>query len=86
MIHELTHVWQYVTVGLIYLPQAAPDSLGENYDYGGVADLRAKMAAGEGFDAYNREQQGKIVEDYFVLRGQARAYRSRRRLCFSVDA
>ena len=72
MIHELTHVWQYVTDGLIYLPKVAPDALGENYEYGGVADLRAKMAAGKGFDDYNLEQQGEIVADYFMLRGQAR--------------
>jgi hypothetical protein len=32
------------------------------------------MAAGQGLEAYNREQQGEIVADYFELRQQARQY------------
>jgi hypothetical protein len=72
MIHELTHVWQYVNDGLVYLPEVAPDALAENYDYGTVDDLRAKMNAGQGLSAFNGEQQGKIVQDYWVLRQEAR--------------
>ena len=72
MIHELTHVWQYVNDGLVYIPEAIAAQSGEGYDYGGVADLRTKMAAGQGISAYNREQQGEIVRDYFNLRLKAR--------------
>jgi hypothetical protein len=61
-----------VTRGLNYLVEVAPDAIAKNYEYGGVADLRVKMAAGQGLGAYNLEQQGKIVEDYFVLRQTAR--------------
>jgi Ca2+-binding RTX toxin-like protein len=68
MIHELTHVWQYVNDGLVYIPEAIDAQAGEGYEYGGLADLRAKMAAGQGLSAYNREQQGEIVKDYFNLR------------------
>ncbi len=70
MIHELTHVWQYVQDGLVYIPQAIGAQAGEGYEYGGVTDLRAKMAAGQGMSAYNREQQGEIVRNYFVGRSQ----------------
>jgi Ca2+-binding RTX toxin-like protein len=74
MIHELTHVWQYIQDGIIYMPEALDAQFGEGYDYGGVSDLEAKMAAGQGLSAYNREQQGDIVSDYFVLREAMEAY------------
>jgi hypothetical protein len=74
MIHELTHVWQYIQDGIIYMPEALAAQFGEGYDYGGVSDLEAKMAAGQGLSEYNREQQGDIVSDYFVLREELKSY------------
>jgi Ca2+-binding RTX toxin-like protein len=75
LIHELTHVWQYVQDGLVYIPEAiAGQGSDDGYDYGGVAGLRDKMAAGKGLSAFNPEQQGSIVADYFTLRQRARTY------------
>jgi hypothetical protein len=73
MIHELTHVWQYVNDGLVYIPEAV-DAMNsdEGYDYGGVDNLRTKKAAGQGLRTFNREQQGAIVADYFSLIQSAR--------------
>jgi hypothetical protein len=74
MIHELTHVWQYVTDGLVYIPEAIDGQASdEGYDFGGVSGLRATMNAGGGISSYNREQQGEIVASYFELITQARA-------------
>jgi Ca2+-binding RTX toxin-like protein len=74
MIHELTHVWQYVTAGLVYIPEAIDGQASdEGYDFGGVDDLRATMNAGGGMSSYNREQQGEIVAHYFELIQAARA-------------
>jgi Ca2+-binding RTX toxin-like protein len=73
MIHELTHVWQYVTDGLVYIAQAVGAQAGDGYDYGGVANLRTTKAAGQGLRTFNREQQGQIVADYFNLIKSARA-------------
>jgi hypothetical protein len=84
LIHELIHVWQYEEDGYVYAPEALDQQDGgKGYIYGGeshaekVADLRAKMSAGQGFSAYNREQQGEVVADYFMLRQDAREYEQR---------
>jgi Ca2+-binding RTX toxin-like protein len=75
LIHELTHVWQYVQDGLVYIPEAiAGQSSDEGYGFGGVDGLRDKMAAGQGLSAFNPEQQGEIVASYYTLRQQARTY------------
>jgi len=75
MIHELTHVWQYEQDGLVYIPEAIDaQKSDEKYDYGGLNGLRDKMAAGQGLSAYNPEQQGAIVADYFMLRQYARNF------------
>ena len=74
MIHELTHVWQYIQDGAIYIPEALGAQVGEGYEYGGVWDLKAKMDAGKDLSAYNREQQGDIVMDYFDLREEMKSY------------
>jgi Ca2+-binding RTX toxin-like protein len=77
MIHELTHVWQYVKDGLVYIPEALDAQAGEGYDYGGLSALRLKKAEGKGLSAFNREQQGEIVADYFEARLEARGYETR---------
>ena len=58
------------------MPEALAAQFGEGYDYGGVSDLEAKMAAGKDLSAYNREQQGDIVADYFVLREEMETYQN----------
>ncbi len=69
MIHELTHVWQYENSGAIYMPQAIhAQKWGGGYDYGDVAGLQARQAAGKGFLSFNREQQAQIVQDFYRLR------------------
>ena len=75
LIHELTHVWQGVQVGPVYMVQALEAQLsGEGYNYGytnstdgegGQDDLAA--AAGD-FEHFNREQQAQIVMHYWVRR------------------
>jgi Ca2+-binding RTX toxin-like protein len=73
LIHELTHVWQYEEFGLVYIPEAIDgQNSDEGYSYGGVAGLQAKIAANQGLSAFNPEQQGAIVADYFDLRQDAR--------------
>jgi hypothetical protein len=73
MIHELTHVWQYVTSGLVYIPEAIDAQAGEGYDFGGLVSLTATKNAGGGMSAYNREQQGEIIATYFDKIQTARA-------------
>jgi hypothetical protein len=65
IVHELTHVYQYETVGSLYLGQAIHAQMTEGYNYGGVAGLQAAQASGRGFDSFNREQQGQIAQDYY---------------------
>jgi hypothetical protein len=75
LIHELTHVWQYVQDGLVYIPEAiAGQASDEGYDYGGVDGLRAAIQAGKKLSDFNPEQQGSIVGDYFTLRQEARTF------------
>ena len=66
LIHELTHVWQYEKMGAMYMPRALHgNSKPGFYDYGGVPALIAN--AGKGMDAFNPEQQGDIMEDYYRI-------------------
>jgi hypothetical protein len=71
LVHELTHVYQYERVGTVYIGQAlqAQRRLGRRaYDYGGPAGLLEARAAGKRYNDYNREQQGQIAQDYYLLR------------------
>lgn len=75
MIHELTHVWQYVTKGLVYIPEAIDAQNSDvGYDFGGITGLKAVKSAGGHFSSFNVEQQGEIIATYFDLRNQARTY------------
>jgi hypothetical protein len=76
LIHELTHVWQGVHDGPIYLSEAVhAQTLGGGYDYG-HADPPEGRLWGEGgasalnrasgLDDFNREQQASIIEHYYV--------------------
>jgi hypothetical protein len=75
LIHELTHVWQGVQDGPVYMIQALEAQLsGEGYNYGYTnaedgEDGQDDLAAASGdFDHFNREQQAQIVMHYWVRR------------------
>lgn len=73
LIHELTHVWQYQKMGAIYMPKAIHAQKTEGYEYGGIAELRKRQAAGQGLSSFNLEQQGQITGDYYVLKAGGKA-------------
>lgn len=74
MIHELTHVWQYQTIGWQYAPlailvHASPWSEGYNYSEPGKTPAQSLIdarARGKRLQDYNMEQQGDIVRDYYI--------------------
>jgi hypothetical protein len=71
LIHELTHVWQYQRKGWVYAPQAIWAQVTEGYSYtsdGQSPDdaLREARRAGKTLYDYNLEQQGDILEHYFL--------------------
>lgn len=66
LIHELVHVWQFETVGSIYVWQALLAQRQEGYEYGGWEQLAEDRRRGKRFCDFNREQQGQIVEDYYA--------------------
>jgi hypothetical protein len=81
VIHELTHVWQSVEEGPFYMAQAlhAQAEFGKDaYNYGfpenrpgrrrGDGAEAALQAANGNFAQFNREQQGQIIEHYYVRR------------------
>ena len=68
LIHELTHAWQYQTLGWSYLWTAwdAQTKLGAKvYDYGGEDNLKAQQKKGGKINDFNLEQQGMIVQQYW---------------------
>lgn len=81
VIHELTHVWQSVEEGPFYMSQAlhAQAEFGQDaYNYGfdktpagrrrgDGAEATLQLGNGD-FAQLNREQQGKLIEHYFVRR------------------
>lgn len=65
--HELIHVWQYVRVGIVYVPRALfAQKTKENYDYGGVKNLLSNIKNGKTITQYNYEQQAQIIQDFFI--------------------
>ena len=75
MIHELTHAWQYQTMGWDYLFQAldAQKNLGAAaYDFGGEEGLKTRAKKGAKFTDFNMEQQGDITKDYYrrLIKGE----------------
>ena len=75
LIHEMTHVWQGVTAGPIYMVEAIESQLSsEGYNYGyddsttGEGGQPELAAAGGNFNAFNREQQAQIVMHYYTRR------------------
>ena len=68
-IHEMVHVWQYEKLGAIYIPKAlSAQYTAEGYNYGGVEVLKQYMREGKDLLAFNYEQQGDIVSDYYRIK------------------
>lgn len=66
VVHELTHVYQFELIGSIYLWQAIQaQRSAEGYNYGGWRGLVKDRAKGKHFRDYNREQQGRMAQDYY---------------------
>ena len=64
VVHELTHVAQYGSVGSAYMAQAIhAQAFGAGYNYG---NLPAQLATGKHYKDFNREQQAQICEDYYL--------------------
>lgn len=75
LIHELTHVYQYQTMGWGYLVKAVYTQLKEKaqaYGFGGEQGLLQRRQEGWTFQRFNLEQQGDIARGYFerIARGQ----------------
>lgn len=69
LLHELTHVWQYEQLGGIYIPRALMAQHSQmGYNYGGISALRSCLRKGKDFFAFNFEQQGEIVADYYLIK------------------
>lgn len=76
IVHELTHIWQYQQVGLVYIPRALwAQYTNEGYDYGGPQRIWERLQSGGFLKDFNYEQQAEIVADYFRLcQGQLPEY------------
>ncbi len=69
LIHELIHIWQYENLGAVYMPRAVKaQSSTMGYNYGGISGLKAVLAKEKDIHAFNLEQQGDIVSDYYRIR------------------
>jgi len=67
LIHELTHAWQFQTIGWLYLIRAFLSQLTSRpYEFGGEAGLRAMRAKNGTLLSFNPEQQGAITSMYYV--------------------
>ena len=69
LVHELTHVWQYQHQSWLYLWRAIVAQLRDKdqaYDYGGEDGLIKSRKKSKNFKQFNPEQQGNIVQAYYV--------------------
>lgn len=67
VVHELVHVLQFEKIGSLYIPQSLQAQMKEGYDYGGWTKLAQDWHDGKHFCDFNREQQGRIAQDYYKL-------------------
>lgn len=63
LVHELMHVWQGQHTGPSSMARALVGQLSAGYAYGGQSALRRHAA--RGLQAFNPEQQGDIMRDYY---------------------
>ncbi len=69
LLHEMTHVWQYEKMGIVYIVKALRAQVSKmGYNYGGVSALKAYIKSGKPFQAFNLEQQAEIVTDLYLLK------------------
>lgn len=76
LVHELTHVWQNFETGPMYLSEAihAQATNDDAYNYGYTDEdtgegAQDELEAADGdFEAFNREQQGQIMQHYYRRR------------------
>jgi PKD repeat protein len=77
LIHELTHVWQYVQDGMDYVMDSIAEQIDQGqdaYDYGydnaydGSGGEEELNESNGNFDDFNVEQQAQIIEHYYVRR------------------
>ena len=69
LVHELTHTWQYQKLGWKYLWLAMRAQFKEReqaYDFGGEGGLVKSRQKSVSFKKFNPEQQGNIVQSYYV--------------------
>jgi hypothetical protein len=69
LVHELTHAWQYQHMGWRYLFNALYAQFREKakaYDFGGESGLLKSRQKQVSFKKFNPEQQGNIVQTYYV--------------------
>ncbi len=67
-IHEMVHIWQFQHYGAGYIACALwAQRTPQGYDYGGIKALSAAAENDQGLEAFNYEQQGDVVADYFRL-------------------
>ena len=67
LVHELTHVWQYQSMGWRYLALALNLQIvhgAHAYDYGEEQGLLTHLQKGWRFEDFNLEQQGDIARAY----------------------
>lgn len=69
LVHEMMHIWQYQSMGAVYIPRAlsAQNSV-MGYNYGGLSALKKAIKNKKYFKDFNLEQQADIVTDYYLLR------------------
>ena len=68
LVHELTHVYQYETIGTRYITEAlyVQAKVGQScYRYGGHDGLAEACQVAKQFAEYNREAQAQIAQDYY---------------------
>jgi hypothetical protein len=68
LIHELTHAWQYQTLGWRYLILALKSQFklkAGAYHYGGEKGLMQSFLEGKKLSDFNLEQQGDIAKDFY---------------------
>lgn len=71
LVHELTHVYQYETVGTRYIGEAVAAQMAMGaacYDYGGPAGLFNAHYAKKLYCQFNREAQAQIAQDFYARR------------------
>ncbi len=68
LIHETVHVWQFLTFGSVYILKALKAQHSkQGYNYGSIPGLVKMQKEKKGLLAFNFEQQGDIIMDYYRL-------------------